>query len=98
MAGTKFPEVGEWFRTESGELFEVIAADEIDETIEIQYFEGEVDQWDLETWKAAELEVAAEPEDWSGPFDDLEADDLGYTDMEGGVSGSVHSLDDLSTD
>ena len=33
----------------------------------------------LDTWYETELEQTAAPEDWSGPFDDLVADDFGDT-------------------
>jgi hypothetical protein len=35
---------------------------------------------DVDSWYEMDLELAAEPEDWSGPYDDLEADDFGDTD------------------
>ena len=36
------PVVGQWYRGVTNELFEVVAVDEGDETIEIQYFDGSV--------------------------------------------------------
>jgi len=81
MAFETKPVVGNWYKGQDGLLFEIVAIDTAEGMAEIQYFDGEVDELDLETWDDLELEAMAEPEDWSGPFDDLERDDLGYTDM-----------------
>lgn len=81
MALEAKPIVGNWYRGPDGLLFEIVAIDAKEGMAEIQYFDGEVDELDLETWDDLGLEAMAEPEDWSGPFDDLERDDLGYTDM-----------------
>jgi hypothetical protein len=67
------PSVGEWYRLNGGELFEVVAVDDDDGTIEIQYFDGTVEEMDLEDWEAQceerALEAAQPPEDWSGSVD-----------------------------
>jgi len=81
MATELDPVVGNWYRDQESErTFEVVALDEDDGTVEIQYFESEVEGIDIDTWYEMELEIAAEPEDWSGPYDDLEKDDFGDTD------------------
>ena len=79
MADNPLPDVGEWYITEEGDRFEIVAVDGDDQTIEIQYFGGEVEEVDFETWDQMGMESIATPEDWSGPFDDLEADDMGDT-------------------
>jgi hypothetical protein len=67
------PSVGDWYRLSGGELFEVVAVDDDDGTIEIQYFDGTVQEMDLEDWEAhcedRALEAAEPPEDWSGSVD-----------------------------
>ena len=74
------PEVGEWYQNvEDDRLFEVIAVDEDDETIEIQYFESDLEEFDFDTWAELELVRGSPPEDWTGPYDDLSLDDLGDT-------------------
>lgn len=75
------PVVGNWYKVEGEDSFEVIAVD--DDTIEVQYFDGGIEEFDMSTWKEMDIEEIEPPEDWSGPFDDLEKDDLGYTDTEG---------------
>ena len=74
------PKVGSWYRNlEDDRLFEIVAMDEDDGTIEIQYFESEIEELDTETWDELVLELTAPPEDWSGPYDDLVSDDMGDT-------------------
>jgi hypothetical protein len=63
------PTIGNWYRHENGEIFEVVALDEKDGTVEIQYFDGTVEEIDVEAWEELELEAAEPPEDWSGSVD-----------------------------
>ncbi|MGK4302010.1 DUF6763 family protein, partial [Klebsiella pneumoniae] len=56
------------------------AFDEDDGTIELQYFDGTVEEMDLEDWNAEKeigsLEEIEPPEDWTGSVDvDPEEDD-----------------------
>ncbi len=73
------PIVGQWYRGATNELFEVVAIDEHDESIEIQYFDGTVAEMDLDSWHEQlfdrMLDAADAPEDWSGAID-VEAEDL----------------------
>lgn len=76
------PVVGNWYsHRDKGELFQVVALDEGSGTIEIQDFEGDLDELDLEEWRGLQVDEAEQPEDWSGPIDDVEPDELGYTDF-----------------
>lgn len=77
------PVVGDWYaHLDKGDVFQVVAYDEDDGTIEIQDFDGGLDEIDVDTWQEMSLEAAAPPEDWSGPVDDVEPDEFGYTDYE----------------
>ena len=77
-----FPVIGKWFRRRSGVLFEVVAVDEDDGTIEIQFFDGTIDEVDLEAWPGLlPIEVNA-PEDWSGSLDMDPEDYVGKKDKE----------------
>lgn len=71
------PVIGNWYQAPGGDPFEVVALDDAEGTVEVQYFGGEIDEISRDIWKELELEESAAPEDWSGPFDDLEPDDLG---------------------
>jgi len=71
------PEIGQWYlHRDKGEMFRVTAYDERTHTIEIQTFDGDVDEIDEESWSVLPLELAEEPEDWTGPLDGIEFDDL----------------------
>ena len=67
------PGIGEWYRLQGGELLEVVALDTADGTIEVQYFDGTVEEFDLDDWRAQRasgaIEEAEAPEDWSGSVD-----------------------------
>lgn len=72
------PEVGQWYiNEESKQQFEVVALDMETDSIEIQYFEGEIDDLDFEDWYSLPLVTMDAPEDWSGPYetDDYYLDD-----------------------
>jgi hypothetical protein len=77
MGTRMIPEVGHWYaHRDKGQMFQVVAYDEDDGYIEIQDFDGDVDELDLDSWFAMPLDPAEAPEDWSGPVDDVEAQDL----------------------
>jgi hypothetical protein len=63
------PAVCRWYRRTNGQLFEVVAVDDDDETIELQFFDGTIDEVDRETWGKLLIERVAPPEDWSGSVD-----------------------------
>lgn len=71
------PVVGQWYQhRDKGELFEVLELAE--GVVDIQDFDGNLSEIDMDTWREMDIELAAEPEDWTGPYDDIEIDDLGY--------------------
>lgn len=74
----KNPEIGDWYRhLDKGHEFQVVAYDPDEGSVEIQYFDGDVEEIDLDTWRGLDIEPIAEPESWSGPLDIGELDDLG---------------------
>ena len=73
------PIIGSWYRNqETGNDFEVVALDEDAQTIEIQYFDGEIEELDLDAWYELAIEAIETPEDRAGPFDEIVVDDLDY--------------------
>jgi hypothetical protein len=76
-----FPVIGHWYRRSNGSLFEVVAIDEQDGTVDLQYFDGTVDEIDFERWAQLLIESVGAPEDWSGSVDmdpeDFTGDDDG---------------------
>lgn len=63
------PVVGDWYRRINGALFEVVAIDRDDGTVEVQHFDGTVEEFDLESWDEQDFEEAQPPEDWTGSVD-----------------------------
>jgi len=63
------PIVGDWYRRADRALFEVVAIDRDDGTIEVQHFDGTVEEFDLESWEDQGFEEAQPPEDWTGSVD-----------------------------
>lgn len=76
MSECVIPRIADWYKASNGELFEIVALDEDDRTIEIQYFDGMVEELDLDTWDELAAEGAEPPEDWSGSLD-IEKEDYG---------------------
>ena len=80
------PIVSNWYKNAiTGHIFEVVATDEDAQLIEVQHFEGEVEELDTETWEELELIELPPQEDWSGPFDDLEPEEIE-------IDGSAHGM------
>lgn len=97
MSNRLLPVVGNWYlHRDKGAIFQVVALDEGAGTIEIQEFDGGIDELDLEDWRAFTIEAAAPPEDWGGPLDDVEPDEFGYTDLEES-GGSGNPLESATT-
>lgn len=72
------PIIDEWYRhLDKGQRFVVVAIDEDAETIEIQDFDGTLEEIDLETWYEMDLEPCQAPESWAGAVDVGNADDYG---------------------
>jgi len=90
--------IGQWYlRQDKGEEFVVTAFDDASRTIEIQTFDGDVDEIDEEAWTTLPLELAEPPEDWTGPMDDVEVDDLGVTETQMTASDWSGPLQSIAT-
>lgn len=77
------PVIGDWYKMPDGETFEVVAIDEDDGTIDVQHYDGTVEEFDIDTWNTLELETASPPEDLAGAYDNLDGDDYrGLGDMD----------------
>jgi hypothetical protein len=75
------PVIGRWYKDFENNLsFKVVAIEGNDESIGVQYANGDLGEYDNETWYNSTFDYIEDPEDWSAPFDDVETDDLGYTD------------------
>ena len=86
------PKIGNWYKdVENNLTFKVVALEEIDDAIEVQYINGDIGEYDTDTWYNSTFDFIEEPEDWSAPFGNIETDDLGYSDPD------RHSKPDLES-
>ena len=54
------PEIGLWYRDVDNRLFEVVAL-ENEDAIEVQYYDGDVTEYDRESWDLLCVNVISEP-------------------------------------
>ena len=54
------PEIGYWYRDIQNRLFEVVAL-ENEDSIEVQYFDGDVTEYDRESWDLLCVNRVSEP-------------------------------------
>lgn len=93
----QYPVIGHWFSRPNGALFEVVAVDEEDGTIEIQQFDGTIGEVEIENWPDLLLVEVSAPEDWSGSVDMDPEDYVGpkVGDMPKGFHDPLAFLDKL---
>ncbi len=65
-----------------GEMFQVIGIDTEEDTVEVQYFDGDIEELPQGTWHSQGMQVAPRRRGWTGPYDEIARDDLGYSDSE----------------
>ncbi|MDX9766879.1 MAG: hypothetical protein RBT51_06030 [Ectothiorhodospiraceae bacterium] len=78
MANELDPVVGNWYETlDKGDKFEIVAVDEDAGTVDIQYYDGDIEEMDIDAWYELDIELSEQPDDWNGPYDedDEEAED-----------------------
>lgn len=94
MANNYQPRIGDWYQNISGENFEVVAHDIDEDTVEIQYFDGAIEEIDADSWGEMDIQPIEPPEDWSGSLD-IEREDYGV-DLELNSSNDhLNPLDDF---
>jgi hypothetical protein len=77
MVKSTDPIIAQWYHyPQKSEKFQVTAIDDHFDTVEVQYFDGNIDEFELAAWYAMEAEPVATPRDWTGPMDNIERDDL----------------------
>lgn len=69
----ELPKIGNWYKNvEEDQSFEVVAFDEDEELVQIQYESGELAELDLESWDQSAILPIDNPEDWDGPYEDTD--------------------------
>lgn len=72
------PIVDNWYHhLDKGQRFHVVAVDEDNRVVEIQHFDGDVEEVDLKDWYRMKIELSEAPENWSGATDIGDVDDYG---------------------
>jgi len=89
--------IGEWYLShETHEQFEVVALDDLTGTIDIQYFDGNIDEFDLEIWDQMDVDPCAPPEDAQRGAFEMEFDGIDDTDESATAEDDEYALDDLT--
>ena len=66
------PIIGSWYKDlENNLTFKVVTIDEVDDSIEVQYFNGDIGEYDRDSWYNSTFDYIEEPEDWSAPLTTL---------------------------
>src|SRR6267154_926773 len=61
------PVPGQWYEDLDDEVvFQVLSIDPDEELVQIQHEDGEIEEFDLDTWHELDLDKAEQPEGWSG--------------------------------
>ncbi|MBL3590616.1 MAG: hypothetical protein JMN24_12575 [gamma proteobacterium endosymbiont of Lamellibrachia anaximandri] len=89
--------VGAWFKTNEGENLEVVAYDAEDGSIEVQFYDGTIEEYDFEDWAALEVRSIAPPEDWAGSYD-ISKDDYGVDLDKPAGDSHINPLDQLDNE
>ena len=103
----QIPQIGTWYQDAVEDvLFEVVAVDHDTHTIEVQYEDGELGEFDADTWLQMIVLSAQAPEDWRTPYalnndDEFDPDAILVPDNLGDPLSSLdmdfwQDLDDLS--
>src|SRR5262245_51388867 len=88
------PVIGKWYARPGGDSFEIVAYDRDDGSIEIQYFDGTIEEMDIEDWREEEIVAASPPEDWTGSVDVEPEDCENEFENEPGLGGlGAHPLE-----
>ena len=77
------PIIGSWYKDVENSLkFRVVAIDDSDDSIEVQYLNGDIGEFDNDTWYASNFLGIEDPEDWNAAYGEMDMDDLGYSDTD----------------
>ncbi len=72
------PIINNWyFHKDKGQQFMIVDIDNEKELVEIQHFDGDLEEISFSEWYGMKIEIGSEPENWSGAIDVAEVDDYG---------------------
>lgn len=88
------PRIGDWYQNINGDNFEIVALDDDEATMEIQYYDGAIEEIDFDSWEDMEIAPIEPPEDWSGSLD-IEREDYGVDLELTSPNGHANPIDEL---
>jgi len=72
------PRIDQWYaHLDKGQRFFITAINKEQKTVEIQHFDGDLEEFSIDEWRDLKIELSEEPENWAGALDIAEKDDLG---------------------
>lgn len=72
------PRVDQWYmHLDKGQRFIITAIDEQRDSIEVQHFDSDLEEFTQDEWRELDIELSEAPENWSGALDIGEQDDYG---------------------
>ena len=75
------PIINNWYKDVENDLtFVVVAIEDSGDTIEVQYANGDISEFDKDSWYGSTFDFIETPEDWSAAYGQIENEDLGYSD------------------
>lgn len=87
------PVLHRWYKDIENDLtFKVVAIDSSDQSVEVQYKDGDIGEYDMDTWYNSTFDYVEAPEDWSAPYGDMDTEDLGYSDTDKHVSPDQENM------
>ena len=93
-ANERQPNNGDWYQSINGDRFEIVARDDEEATLEIQHFDGAIEEIDFDSWAEMEIDAIEPPEDWSGSLD-IEREDYGVDLELTAPNDHINPLDDI---
>ncbi|MEE9339120.1 MAG: DUF6763 family protein [Methylococcaceae bacterium] len=87
------PVLHRWYKDIENDLtFKVVAIDSKDQSVEVQYQDGDIGEYDIDTWYNSTFDYVEAPEDWSAPYGDIDTEDLGYSDTDKHMSPDQENM------
>ncbi|HID98576.1 MAG TPA: hypothetical protein EYP57_10405 [Thermodesulfobacteriaceae bacterium] len=78
MTPDVLPMAGKWYQDiDRKKVFQVLSVNQDEDVVEIQNYDGDLEQLSMAEWNEMILDMVEAPEDWAGPFGELEPDDFG---------------------
>jgi len=58
-----YPRIGSWYKDQdNGQCFEIVAIDDKQRTIEVQYYDGDISEFEIESWGSLNIYETEAPD------------------------------------